>query len=182
LWRVRTLGAAAVCALAGHAALYRSLWPTGGAHGYLGSYEAGLGAAVLVAFAGLAALVASPGLRQRFAVAPGHSVPVGARARGITGLAVTWLATQEAVEHLAAHGGTTVAPSAWLLAIAACLVAAVVVAWAERGARAVLVGTPDRPRRRAACAPGLRPVLARTPRRRPIALHRALRAPPALLD
>jgi hypothetical protein len=181
-WRVRTLGAAALCALAGHAALYRSLWPGGGAHGYLGWYEAGLGAAVVLALAGLAALVAIPGLRRRLAASPGRSVPVRDRARVLTGLALAWLAGQEAAEHLAAGGGSAnVAPSAWLLALAACLVAALVVAWAERGAHAVLAGTAATPRPRAARAAGLRPFVARSPRRRPIAIHRALRAPPPFL-
>jgi hypothetical protein len=181
-WRARTLGAAALCALAGHAALYLSLWPGGGGHGYLGWYEAALGTAVLVALAGLAALVAVPGrLRRRLAASPGRSVPVRDRARVLTGLALAWLAGQEAAEHLAAGGSPNVAPSAWLLAVIACLVAALVVAWAERGAHAVLAGTAAAPRPRAARATGLQPLVVRSPRRRPIALHRALRAPPALL-
>ncbi len=180
-WRVRTLGAVALCALAGHAALYRSLWPGGGGHGYLGWYEAALGAAVLVALGGLASLVAVPGLRRRLAASPGRSVPVRGRARVLTGLALAWLAAQEAAEHLAAGGSPNVAPSAWLLAVIACLVAALVVAWAERGARAVLAGAAATPSPRPARAAGLRPLAARSPRCRPIALHRALRAPPPLL-
>jgi hypothetical protein len=181
LARARTLGAAVVCALAGHAALYGSLWPGGGAHGYLGWYEAAVGVAVLGALAGLAALIASPGLRRRLAVSPGHAVPVGGRARGIAGLALVWLAGQEALEHLVGRGSVTVAPSAWLLALAACLAAALVVAWAERGARAVLAAAATAPRRPFPRAASLRPFVPAAPRRRPIALHRALRAPPALL-
>ena len=180
-WRARTLAAAALCALAGHAALYRSLWPGGGGHGYLGWYEAVLGAAVLVALAGLAALVAIPGLRRRLAASPGRPDQVRDRARVLTGLALAWLAAQETAEHLAAGGPPNVAPSAWLLALTACLVAALVVAWAERGAHAILAGTAATPHPRVAPVAGLRPLVARSPRRRPIALHRALRAPPGTL-
>jgi hypothetical protein len=182
MWHGRTIGAAALCALAGHAALYRSLWPGGSGHGYLGWYEAVLGAAVLVALAALAALVSVPALRRRVSAPPGRFAPIGVRARGLTGLAVAWLAGQEAVEHLVAvHGAVNVAPSAWLLAVAACLAAALVVAWAERGARAMLAAAAGAPQRRWARSAGVRPVTARTLRPRPLAVHRALRAPPALL-
>src|SRR5207253_7041432 len=71
---VRVL-ATAVCALATHALMYRTLWPSDAVHGYLGWYEPLVGALSLASLFGLVALVAvAPAARRR-----GLSFHVGAR-------------------------------------------------------------------------------------------------------
>ncbi len=187
---VRTLPAAVLCALAAHAAVYRSFWPSDGVHGYFGWYEPAVGAASLASVIGLIAfllfarLARSCGrsLRVTPALAP---VPLARRVRSLAASAVVLLVVQETLERSVPAGRLVVAsfwPSQWLTLLASAALAALVLVLALRLAevavRAVL--RPARVLGLACGSGGWSVVCGRVVRLRPLAVCCGLRAPPLL--
>jgi hypothetical protein len=186
---------AALGALAAHAAVYGTLMPAGGAHGYFAWYEpavTGLGAlAALVALA-LCLLAVSPRgrpaarwLARMISPAP-PDCSVAERASALTAGSLAWLLAQESLERSVAAGRPAVAwlePSALLVALVAAATVAVLVAAGERLTAAVaqrILAPRPRPRRVAARARRrvTAPVVSRLS---PLATCRGLRAPPLVL-
>jgi hypothetical protein len=191
----RGLGAA-LCGLAAHGALYRSLVPTEGAHGYFGWYEQVIAALSVVAVLAVALVVASglvgrPRLPVEFVGAlvrrPGASPRIAGPFLQLVGASLLLLVAQESAERSVESGGPTVAafaPTAWLVMLAAISLLAVALVVATRSCAVLL---------RWVCAGEPRPVVLSArpvapsplgfagPRRRnPLACGRALRAPPLL--
>ncbi|HEY1366612.1 MAG TPA: hypothetical protein VGF23_05840 [Gaiellaceae bacterium] len=193
LLAARRLPAAALCALAAHALVYGSLWPTDGAHGYFGWYEpvvAALSIAALLALVGLLAVAAAARRLGRPLVraTPGPPSPLGPVVRSRMLAALVFLFGQETLERSLQAGGPAPAsftPSGWLLLLVGVGAAAFVLTLALRLCRAAAERAIGRatPARRP--VRGLAPVgwslVPSTPRRpRPLAARRALRAPPLL--
>jgi hypothetical protein len=190
---LRQLLPAALCALGGHLALYRTLLPTTGDHAYLAWYEplvAGLTLAALVAFALLllAAVLGRDPLRRAvvrvLAPATARAQPGTTRAVRLALASIAFLVAQETFERTLAEGRAAPAvfgPSQLLLVLAVVSLLAGVVALVERSCSqlAALVAR-DRPglapRLVALSFPAAQPFLAR--RRHPLAELRGLRAPP----
>jgi hypothetical protein len=193
LARARILLPAAVCALAGHAVVYGTLWPAGAAHGYFGWYEPVLGGASLAAVVVLGALLllgfgGSERARAwlRSLVPPRTSgTAASAHRLALTSLAILLL--QETLESSLSSGrfapgmfsGTSL-----LLLIAFLWAASAALVLAGR-AYAAFAHSASRPPRAA-------PASLETPRRpsfrlvlrapSPLASCRALRAPPRFLS
>jgi hypothetical protein len=179
--------AAAVCALAGHIALYHALRPADGRHAYLSWYQPLIAGLSLAAVAGIAGLVLFGLVRRDFrlpCLAAGRSFDQSAIRLAMSGLA--FLLVQESIEHsVAAHSLSvvSVADGRWLVVVAVVTASAAALAFlarlGERAVRALFADRRPRPARQLVTrawsrAPG-------EPRRvRPLARHAALRAPPAL--
>ncbi len=179
--------AAAVCALVGHIALYHAVRPADERHAYLSWYQPLIAGLSLAAVAGLAGLVLFGLVRRDFrlpCLAAGRSFDQSAIRLAMSGLA--FLLVQESIEHsVAAHSLSvvSVADGRWLLVVAVVTASAAALAFlarlGERAVRALFADRRPRPARQLVTrawsrAPG-------EPRRsRPLALHAALRAPPAL--
>jgi hypothetical protein len=190
---LRFLVPVALCALAGHLALYRTLIPSSGEHAYLAWYEplvAGLTFASIVVFAVLL-LTAALGRRSlRRAVvrvlvpAAAQPLPATVRAVRLALASVGFLVAQETFERTASEGHLSPAafgPSQVMLVLAVIAGLATLVALVERScSRLVALVARSRPRvaiRLAALSfPAARPLPAR--RRHPLAELRGLRAPP----
>jgi hypothetical protein len=166
------LAAAAVCALAAHAVVYGTPWPTDGAHDYFGWYQP-LSLASLLAVLGLLAV---PRLRR---FVPWRPLSVGDSARSLAVSSLAFLVVQESLERSLASGQLAFAaftPSQWLLLLVAVAAAALALSFALRAVlgRAVV---PAPPARRVAAVPWS--IRAGSRRRtRPLAERFALRAPP----
>jgi len=183
----------ALCALAGHFALYGSLAPSSGRHAYFVWYEplvAGLSIIALAVLAALllAAVLGRDSLRRRIVsvllpAAP-RPVPGTVRAVRLALASTALLALQETVERSASEGRLAtveLGSSQLLLVLAVVAAAAAVVALVERSCSQLiaLVARPLAPRRTrdaGALFPSPRPPVAR--RRNPLAELRGLRAPP----
>jgi len=165
--------ASAVCALAAHAVVYGTFWPTDGAHGYFGWYQPlSLGSLAL-----LVAVFAVPRLRR---VVPWRVLSVGETARSLAASSLAFLVAQESLERTLAAGNPAVAaftPSQWLLLLLAIAAAAFALSFALRA----VLGRPAAPVARAVPVPAESwSVRVGSPRRsRPLAGRFALRAPPA---
>jgi hypothetical protein len=195
----RTGGAArhllpvALCALAGHLALYGSLVPSSGEHSYFVWYEplvAGLSIVALGLLAALllAAVLGRVELRQRIVrvllPAAARPLPVNVRAVRLALAGVASLACQETGERSLSEGRlapVTLASSQLLVVLGVVAAAAAVLAFVERSCSR-LIALVARPfARRAervtrAWFPAPRPLTVR--RRSPLAQLRGLRAPP----
>jgi hypothetical protein len=184
------LPAVALCALVAHAVVYRSLWPTDGAHAYFGWYAplvAALSAAALLGLPALlvVALRASDGdarlLRLARLLLPRHG---GRRETvSIAAGALAFLVVQETLERSLQTGQVSppaFAPAGWLVVCAALACLAACLTWVAgtfAGAVEAFRTRPAalRPDARAALR---RDALARARRSCPLAVHGALRAPP----
>jgi hypothetical protein len=180
--------AAAVCALAGHIALYHAVRPADGRHAYLSWYQPLIAGLSLASVAGIAGLVVFGLLRRDFRLprpAAGRSFDQSAIRLAMS--AIAFLLVQESVEQsVAAHSLSvvSVADGRWLAALVVVTAGAAALTFLARlggrAVRALLVEKQPRPTRQLVTrawsrAPG-------EPRRsRPLARHAALRAPPALL-
>jgi hypothetical protein len=190
--RTRSIGvlgrllAAAVCALAGHIALYQAVRPADGRHAYLSWYQPLVAGLSLAAVAGLVGLVLFGLLRRDFRLprlAAGRPFDQSAIRLAMSG--VGFLFVQETIEHsVAAHSLSlvSVADGRWLVVLVVVTVSAAALAFlarlGDRAVRALFEESRPRPARLPAArawsrAPGPR-------RSRPLARHAALRAPPAL--
>jgi len=192
---VRRAPAVVLCALAAHAAVYRSLWPAGGDHGYLTWYAplvAVLSGLSIVALPlALALAVARPrqsrALRAVAAVFV-RAVPEGDPVAGTVALvaqALVFLFVQESLERsLVLHGAAIASfpPSTWSILLAAVVAVAGLVAWLGRTVSTLVDDILKRTRvvgQRAGGGRRLpRPALA-VRRSHPLAVHGGLRAPPA---
>jgi hypothetical protein len=166
--------ASAVCALAAHAVVYGTFWPTDGAHGYFGWYQP----LSVASLAGLVALLAVPQLRS---LVPWRTVSVGESARSLAASSLAFLLTQESLERTLAGGHPAFAaftPSQWLLLLLAVAAAALALSFALRA----VLGRAQAPAAPAPTAPAETwSVRVGRPRRaRPLAERFALRAPPSL--
>jgi hypothetical protein len=176
----------AVCALAAHAVLYRSLTPHDGVHGYLGTYEAVVGLVSLVSFAVVAVAAAwtvtgrATVARRMLAPLPVAPTRRASARRAALGLAV--LAMQESAERSVAAGhaqGPGLGVAAWAIAILTVVAASAVLDALARAGGTVLrllearCGTIVRPRAVLRSPDGV------TPRRRRVLADRhGVRAPP----
>jgi hypothetical protein len=186
----------ALCALAAHALIYRSFWPSGGEHSYFGWYEsgvAGLGAAALVALIALVLAALLGHGREwtrrldRLLPAPGEpGASLASRTVALARAAIVFLFLQETLERsLSAQQLTpaTFSPLTWCLALVASAAFALLLVLAGRaGARLI-----ERVRAGGLRLTPLRPVATPWPwiasvstRRNPLANRRGLRAPPLL--
>jgi hypothetical protein len=181
----RSLVAAAFCAQIAHAALYGSLEPRTGSHGYLAWY---------VPLVAVLALVAATVVRGSFATGvlatgrrsfgpvlprrePGHPVR---DVRRLAFASLAFLFAQESLEH-AGQGGYSFAafpPLTLLLAGLVLVLAAAAVVAVERTLESLVerLARAQRPRAAHSIAARRLPRVAR--RRHPLSLHRGLRAPP----
>ena len=190
---VSRLPAAALCALATHTLVYRTLRPSDGAHGYFTWYEPVIAAVSAAAAAGLLLFVLVAWLARRhhhpFRRAPigeSRSLPDAARRLGCS--ALLFLLAQESLERTAEAGRPAVAaltPSQWLVLLLGIAVTSLLFASAvhvaRRAARRVL-GSRD-PGRRVVHgdASGWSVVALRPLRPRPLAERFGRRAPPVVL-
>jgi hypothetical protein len=179
----------ALCALAAHAVIYASFWPSDGEHVYFGWYEpvvVGLGAAAALALA-VAALLGHGRERttrlQRFLPSTDESgAGLAVRTVALARAAVVLLFLQETSERSLASRQLTPAsfsPSTWCLALAASAGFALLLVLAGRaGARLIerVLAAPT-PVDRVVAAGWPRVPPAPT-RRNPLADGRGLRAPP----
>ena len=186
--------AVVLCALATHVAVYRSLWPADGGHGYFAWYAPLVAALSGLSIVGLPLVLAlalvgrrgSGSLRAVGAlVAPGtpESDPV-AETVGLASAALVFLVAQESLERsLELHrvALASFAPSAWSVLLAVIVAVAGAVAWLGRAISSLVEGILQ-VRRSAALrpTPGNRLVgLVHAARRsHPLAVHGGLRAPP----
>jgi len=182
--------AVALCALVGHAMLYRSLEPNGSAHGYFAWYAPMLALLSLAALVVLPLVVAAATFTDRqagrlLAAALPEREP-GSATREIVRLAASaavFLAVQESLERSLASGEPRLAhaaPATLLLIGVVLTVAAGAIVAVERTVAAI-------------AAPRTRPVAARNGvvrwsatvasplRRSPLSLHAGLRAPPLVV-
>jgi hypothetical protein len=183
----RSCAAVALCAQLAHVALYGSVLPHVGAHGYLGWYLPVLAVTAAVILAALPASltcgVVANGRRSFGALLPARRheriVPVVLRLAVASG---AYLLLQESFERTAESGSLQAAsfsPLTWVgLAFALVLAAAVVVAL-ERSIACLVVRLATRMRSRGTVESTLLGTMQRLPRLRPLAVHGALRAPPA---
>ena len=182
---------AAVCALAAHAAAYGTLWPQDGAHGYFGWYEPLVAAVSISSVAGLVLLlvlvvvVRRCGRRPRLAVPPVADRPLGPLTVEIAVSGLAYLIVQESLERSMAQGAPRLgafAPGQWLVVLAVLGSAALVLAVALRVAGAAVRVALGRPPAPAARRDGFAwsVVVGEARRSRPLAVGRALRAPPLL--
>jgi hypothetical protein len=188
---LRHLLPVALCALAGHLALYGSLIPSTGDHAYFVWYEplvAGLSLASLALLAGLlaAATLGGESLRRHIvALLPpsSRSAPASVRAVRLALASLAFLVCQETLERTLSEGRAAhpaFSSSQLLLVLAAVGLASTVVAVVERSCVRLiaLVARPAsrRPDPEPVVFPPTRPLVVR--RRNPLAQLRGLRAPP----
>lgn len=190
----RRAPAVVLCALATHAAIYRSLWPAGGDHGYLIWYAplvAGLSGVSIVVLP----LVLALAVAGRRDSGPLRALS-GLVTRGVcepelvTGTltlasqALVFLFVQESLERSLERHGVAVAsfsPSTWAVLLTVIVTTAGAVAWVGRAVSAIVedilrrtqVGHPRTTQVRRANR--LAPVGRRS---HPLAVHGGLRAPP----
>jgi hypothetical protein len=183
----------ALCALAGHLALYGSLAPSSGEHAYFVWYEplvAGLSIVALAVLAGLllAVVLGRDDLRRRIVPvllpAALRAVPGSVRTVRLALASIAFLACQETIERSVSEGRLAPAELAsgqLLLVLAVVAAAAAVVALVERSCSQLIarVARPLALRRNRGSVlafPSGRPQVVR--RRNPLARLRGLRAPP----
>jgi hypothetical protein len=188
---------AALCALAAHGFLYRSLWPSSGAHGYFGWYQPLVGGLSLIALVVLAIVLIAGllGIRSRpidwlssvFRCPEEDRSSRSALVVRLAGASLLVLLVQESVERSIESGSPTVAsftPVAWLVAIAVLSALAAAIVLATRSCAALLdrvLGAGGRRRITQLALPlGHVVLFARPGRCKPLASGWALRAPPAL--
>ena len=186
----------ALCTLAAHAVAYRSFFPAGAAHRYLGWYEpliCSASLASLIAFAALLLLAVGAResrtlatLLQRLASWLRSQGSADLWARLATG-SLALLVVQEALERSFTVGAPQVgalSASAWLSALVTIgVLAAFVAAVARSGlelVQLVLGGGLPRRSRRIPPAPRAATVFVESRRSSPLAERRGVRAPPAL--
>ncbi len=195
LWHLaelaRRLISVVLCALVGHAVLYRSVWPGDAAHGYLGWYSLVVGALSIAALVFFPLALATSALdeadRPRWVGAllpqrrPGRAAWEIAR---LAVLAAGFLVVQESLEHTFEAGAAlpfaTLGPSAWLLLVVVVTLSAAAIVFVERGVAALVEGSAAVGEPVPAQEPSWAATVARIGRRRPLALHAGLRAPPLL--
>jgi hypothetical protein len=175
------------CAFVAHAALYRSLWPVDGRHGYFGWYEplvlALTGAALVAVLALLALAAAARAFGRPLPAARGRVAPAAPRLAATT---LAFLLVQESLER-SLHGSLAFAsftPAQWLTLLAAVVLSAAVLGTGlrllERAAVRLLAGPRPRVAAPALGAPwSVRQAVVR--RARPLAERRALRGPPGVV-
>lgn len=178
--------AAAVCALAGHIELYQTVLPTDEVHGYLSWYEPAIAGLSLAAVVGLVGLVLFGLLHRDFRLPwlrADRSFDQSAIRLAMSGLA--FLLVQETIEHsVAAHSLSlvSVADGRWFAVLVVVTASAAALAFlarlGRRAVRALLAEKRLRPERRIV-APAWSTAPRERRRSRPLALHGALRAPPA---
>ena len=190
---LRLLLPVALCALAGHLALYRTLLPSTGAHAYLAWYEpvvAGLSLVSIAVFAVLlgAAAFGRHSLRRTVVrmLVPATETPLPATTRAVRlALAsVAFLVTQETFERSISVGHLSPAgfdsPQIVLVLAVVAALAALLAAFERSCSELVALVARGLPRVALRLAPltipAVRPVVAR--RRNPLAELRGLRAPP----
>jgi hypothetical protein len=190
----RRVPAVVLCALAAHAAVYRSLWPAGGDHGYLIWYAPLVavlsGLAIVALPLGLALAVAGHGRRPAlrpvaalFVRALPERDPI-AGAVTLASQALVVLFVQESVERsLILHRAAVASfpPSTWSVLLAAVVVVAALVAWLGRTVSTLVEGILKRRQSFATRTTGWRSSLRRAflvRRSHPLAVHGGLRAPP----
>ncbi len=173
-----------VCALAAHAAAYRSVWPQDGVHGYFGWYEPLVGALSAAAVA-VVSLSLALGLRDRAVLGwlrPWRSPSRLAGAR-LAALSLGVLLAQESVERSFGVDHVAIAsfPAlTWLVILASVSLAAAALTFLARCC-SELAGLVLRARARVRPAEGTRrpPAIPRACRRRhPLAECLWTRAPP----
>jgi hypothetical protein len=190
--KVLRLPAAAVCALATHALLYRTPWPADGAHGYFGWYEPVVAVVSLASLAGLLGFVAVAWAARRSGRPLGVPAPlqrpddVAASARSLGVSAFAFLLIQESLERSLEAGHPALqafTPSEYLVLLAGLAATSLVLAGGLRLAKAVVgrvLGAPPAARRPdERVVPGWSVVTCRPRRSRPLAERFALRAPPS---
>src|SRR5262245_10171253 len=193
---LRPLLPVALCALAGHFALYGTVAPSTGDHAYFVWYEpvvAGLSILALVVLVGLllAVVLGHDELRSRVVPAllpaAARPLPVSVRAVRLGLASAAFLAVQETFEPSLSEGRlapTALGSSQLLLVLLVLAAAATVVALVERSCSR-LIARVARPlvfrvdRKASAWFPPVRPLTVR--RRSPLAQQRGLRAPPLLV-
>jgi hypothetical protein len=181
----------AVCALATHALVYRTLWPSDGVHGYFGWYEPAVAAASLTALAGLLGFVAVAWLARQSGrpLRPIASIDspntFATTARSLGASSLVFLLVQESVERSveAGHPALQVfTPSEWLVLLAGLAATSVLLAVGLRLATVVvarvLASAPPRAPRHRQSTIGWSVVTFVWRRLRPLAERFALRAPP----
>jgi hypothetical protein len=186
---IRRLPAAAVCALAAHALVYRTLTPADGMHGYFGWYEPVVAVASAACLVGLLSLLAVAVVARRLGRPIRHGLaepaPLASSVRSLAAASLAFFLVQEALERSVALGHPSVAvlaPSDWVTLLAAVAVVSFVLAAALRLGREVVrrvLGARSRPVRLRGVA-GWSIRTARPIRPRPLAGRFALRAPPPL--
>lgn len=184
-----------VCALATHAAAYRSFWPSDGVHGYFGWYEplvgvlSGIaGTILLCALAlGLRARRNPPSLWQRTLLAwlrpwRGSSPLVGAR---LAAASLGVLLVQESIERSVSLRQLAVASfpaSTWLVVCVSVVVGGTALTFLARWCTqlvGIILSAPPRPAFRSAVRPARQPAPPSTRRRpNPLATGLGMRAPP----
>jgi hypothetical protein len=166
---------AAVCALATHALVYGTLWPTDSVHGYFSWYEP---VVVALSLGSLVAVAASVVLASR-----GRRLPsFGVRARPLAAASLAFLLAQETLERSVALGrlaAPSLAPSQWVLLFVGIAVTALALSVALRAGHALAVRLVARPHVRSSAVRTL-VALVLPARRRPLAERFGLRAPPLL--
>jgi hypothetical protein len=190
----RRLPAVVLCALATHVAVYHSLWPAGGGHGYFAWYAPLVAALSGFSIVGLPlvlalALVGRLGSGPFRAVGAGvvrsapESDPVAETVR-LASAALVFLVAQESLERSFELHRVTLAgfaPSTWSVLLAVVVAVAGAVAWLGRAVSSLVEGilqvrrsAPLRPAR----ANQLFGAADATRRSHPLAVHGGLRAPP----
>jgi hypothetical protein len=179
-----------LCALAAHAAAYRSLRPQDGLHGYFGWYEPAVGVLTLVAVLVLGGvlLCLAGGIElpaaMRSSLGLDRPVPVTQRALALGAAAAALLGLQEAGEHLVAEGELSVEGlSAGRIAalVGALIASAVLLALAGRSFQSLgrrLLAAQEKPSRRPPLRVWIPPASDVWIRCKPLPFGPALRAPP----
>jgi hypothetical protein len=180
----------AVCALATHALVYRTLWPNDGVHGYFGWYEpvvAVVSLASLVGLLGFVAVASAARLcgRPLYVAARVQSpAAIAATARSLGAWSLAFLLIQESVERSLETGRPALqafTPSQWLVLLAGLAATSLLLAVGVRIARTVLdraLGSTAVRQRSRRVALGWSVVTCSRRRLRPLAERFALRAPP----
>ena len=188
----RRVPAVVLSAFAAHAVVYHGFWPPDGAHGYFAWYAPFVTVLSAVSILGLPFLIAIAlvGGRESRSVNAARSLLPRSSAGGLVGEAVglasgalVFLVAQESLEHslqlhrLALAGFT---PAAWLFVLAAVVSISWLVSWVGRAVSSWVDGL-CRDRRSAVSRQIVTRRLSGTVphRSRPLAVHGALRAPPA---
>jgi len=185
------LPSVAVCALATHALVYRTLWPSDGMHGYFGWYEPVVAAVSLTALAGLLGFVAVAWLARqcgrplRPIALIDSSNTFGSTARSLGASSLVFLVVQESAERSvdAGHPALQVfTPSEWLVLLGGLAATSALLAVGLRLATVVvdrvLASAPPRAPGHPQATIGWNVVTFVSRRLRPLAERFALRAPP----
>jgi hypothetical protein len=173
--------------------MYRTLWPTDGAHGYFGWYEPVVAAASLLSLAALASFLGIAYVAKRAGrpLRPWHGSarrPLAETARSLSAASLLVFLTQETMERSLEAGHPTLPPlmpSQWLALLAGITLTSLTLAAAISAGEAATRSLLARP------VPRLAPRRVRTRTwtvttsdlraRRPLAARFALRAPPHFL-